>query len=134
MNCIARVKELLSALDYTISACSQDQGLISFLFFRADYRADYIYQLECYSGDWNCTVLWGMAHDDSWDTSRIFKSEGIFIPFTLDALDSISNAALKDYLSEAIARCDSEQEKDNFIRASTDEVLATLHKNDILLF
>lgn len=130
MNYIERVKELLSALDYTISACSQDQGLISFLFFRADY----IYQLECYSGDWNCTVLWGMAHDDSWDTSQIFKSEGIFIPFTLDALDSISDAALKDYLSEAIARCDAEQEKDNFIRASTDEVLATLHKNDILLF
>ena len=130
MNCIERVKEQLSALDYTISACSQDQGLISFLFFRADY----IYQLECYNGDWNCTVLWGMAHDDSWDTSRIFKSEGIFIPFTLDALDSISDAALKDYLSEAIARCDAEQEKDNFIRASTDEVLATLHKNDILLF
>lgn len=130
MNCIARIKELLSALDYTISACSPDQDLISFLFFRADH----IYQLECYSGDWNCTVLWGMAHDDSWDTSRIFKSEGIFIPFTLDALDSISDAALKDYLSEAIARCDSEQEKDNFIRASTDEVLATLRKNDILLF
>ena len=130
MNCITRIKGLLSALGYTISACSQDQGLIRFLFFRADY----IYQMECYSGDWNCTVLWGMAHDDSWDSSRIIKSEGIFIPFTLDLLDSISDAALKNYLSEAIARCDAEQEKDNFIRASTDKVLATLHKNDILLF
>lgn len=119
MNCITRIKGLLSALGYTISACSQDQGLISFLFFRADY----IYQMECYSGDWNCTVLWGMAHDDSWDSSRIIKSEGIFIPFTLDLLDSISDAALKNYLSEAIARCDAEQEKDNFIRAVTDEVL-----------
>ena len=130
MNHIERIKELLSALGYTITACSPDQDLISFLFFRADH----IYQLECYSGDWNCTVLWGMAHDDSWDSSQIIKSEGIFVPFTLDLLDSIADAALKDYLSEAIARCDTEQEKDNFIRASTDEVLSTLHKNDVLLF
>ena len=117
-------------MGYTIAACSQDQDLISFLFFRADH----IYQLECYSGDWNCTVLWGLAHDDSWDSSQIIKSEGIFIPFKLNLLDSISDAALKDYLSEAIARCDTEQEKDNFIRASTDKVLVTLHKNDLLLF
>ena len=130
MNYIERIRELLSALGYTIAACSPDQNLLNFLFFRADH----IYQLECYGGDWNCTVLWGMAHDDSWDSSRIIKSEGIFIPFTLDLLDSIADAALKDYLSEAIARCDAEQEKDNFIRASTDEVLSTLHKNYILLF
>lgn len=37
MNYIERIKELLSALGYTIAACSQEQDLVSFLFFRADH-------------------------------------------------------------------------------------------------
>lgn len=78
-----RMVLLIISSGYTIAACSQEADRITILF----YRADHIYQLECYAGEWDCIVLWGAAHDDSWDDSKIGKSEGVFVPLAMCSLD-----------------------------------------------
>ncbi len=124
-----RIISLVKSSGYTVAVCLQETDRMTLLF----YRADHIYQLECYYGEWDCTVLWGAAHDDSWDFSRIGKSEGIFVPLTMCFLDSVSDADLQNHLSEAITKCDAAQIKDNFIRANTSEVLVALQRDGLSL-
>lgn len=79
-------------------------------------------------------MLWGAAHDDSWDDSKIGKSEGVFVPLAMCSLDRVSDTDLQNHLSEAISKCNAAQIKDNFIRASTSEVLDTLQRRCLSFF
>lgn len=49
-----RITSLIVSMGYTVSACSEKADLITTLF----YRSDHIYQLECFTGDWDRIWLW----------------------------------------------------------------------------
>ena len=121
-----RITSLIVSMGYTVSACSEKADLITTLF----YRSDHIYQLECFTGDWDRIWLWGAAHDDDWDHSEAGRSVGILLPLKMHSLDRVADTDFQSHLSEATSKCDAAQIEHNLIRANTSTVLNILRRKE----